>query len=909
MRRNCLLAGAVVVCLLCGSGLQAQQSDSSVSNGTSASDNANMSPFSPPAAGAVPRLIKFAGTAKDLTSKVSTGVVGLTFSLYELPEGGSPLWTEAQSLTLDSLGHYTALLGANSSEGLPLDLFTSSKALWLGVQAQLPGQTEQPRVLLVAVPYALKSSDADTLGGLPASAYMLAPSENAGAGSSATSTIAFPPPSPVQPPGTPSPSGSISGAGTLNFAAMFTGSRTIGNSGIFSSPSGWVGIGTTNPTATLHVYGAGTFAGTVGQLGTIINNIPTGVYGFSSTGSGVIGSGGPTGVYGSGGTYGVYGTTTTPNSNGVYGISTGANSGAVYGYVSGMGSAGVIGNSATGQSGYGVYATGDTGVYGSSTLTNGNAIYGYSPASGGAGVLGVSAPGQNGYGVIGKGDTGSYGFSASMNGYGVHGVASGTNAYGVLGSSPMYGVAGNGTGTGGTGVWGYSAPGNNGNGVLAQGDEAVYAMSSAANGIGVNAVSNAGTNGMGVRASGDTPLAAFDNNDGMAQLGGSVFGTPVGVYGESNQIGVWGTTSAGGGVGVSASATGTLGTGVYASGTYYGVNSTSTGPYGVASNDSGGGGGTAFFGYSSGTGAVGLSVASAPGTGGYGMKVSGDTGAMINGSTSAGGYGLESSAYTVGVYGQAVSIGVEGSSPGTAVMSQGNLSVLGSETVSGTKSAVVALQDDSVVALYAVESPENWFEDFGSGELKGGAAEVSLDPAFAQTVTPQAGYHVFLTPNGDCRGLYVAQKTATGFVVRELGGGNSNVAFDYRVIVKRKGLEALRMEQVSSDRTAADSIRQLVAERPSRPPRYIIPPQPAETEIPPVPEPAPIIVPHIPGPAGAIRQPPRHVEPTGPPEPPPGGAGPAERVVGGPLPGAPVGAIPKPAQFPTPPRHPAPPQN
>ena len=38
----------------------------------------------------------------------------------------------------------------------------------------LPGEVEQPRVLLVSVPYALKAADADTLGGLPASAFVLA---------------------------------------------------------------------------------------------------------------------------------------------------------------------------------------------------------------------------------------------------------------------------------------------------------------------------------------------------------------------------------------------------------------------------------------------------------------------------------------------------------------------------------------------------------------------------------------------------------------------------------------------------------------------------------------------------------------------------------------------------------------
>ena len=271
MRRRYILAGAVVVSLLCGLGLKAQQADSSASNGAGAPDNTNPPASAQPASGTIPRLIKFAGAVKDLTGKVPSGVVSLTFSLYEQPEGGTPLWTESQSLMLDSLGHYTTLLGANSSEGLPLDLFTSSKALWVGVQPQLPGQPELPRVLLVAAPYALKSSDADTLGGLPASAYMLAPNANTAQGGSVTPLIGIQPPGgggtppPPPSPGPPSPNPiniPITGTGTANFAAMFTGSSTIGNSPIFSL-GGNVGIGTTSPGATLDVHGTGNFSGNV----------------------------------------------------------------------------------------------------------------------------------------------------------------------------------------------------------------------------------------------------------------------------------------------------------------------------------------------------------------------------------------------------------------------------------------------------------------------------------------------------------------------------------------------------------------------------------------------------------------------------------------------------------------------
>src|SRR5208282_2593106 len=142
---------------------------------------------------AVPRLIKFSGginppmaQTKDTESGKNAlpTVVGVTFSLYELQEGGSPLWLESQKVQLDEQGRYTVLLGATEAEGLPLDLFTSGKALWLGVQPQEPGAVEQPRVLLVAVPYALKAADADTLGGLPASAFVAATPPQTGGASS-----------------------------------------------------------------------------------------------------------------------------------------------------------------------------------------------------------------------------------------------------------------------------------------------------------------------------------------------------------------------------------------------------------------------------------------------------------------------------------------------------------------------------------------------------------------------------------------------------------------------------------------------------------------------------------------------------------------------------------------------------
>lgn len=101
------------------------------------------------------------------------------------------------------------------------------------------------------------------------------------------------------------------------------------------------------------------------------------------------------------------------------------------------------------------------------------------------------------------------------------------------------------------------------------------------------------------------------------------------------------------------------------------------------------------------------------------------------------------------------------------------------------------------VSLYAMQSAENWFEDFGSGVLKNGAMTVQLDPTFASTVNTAIDYHVFLTARGECEGLYVTNLTASGFEVRELHHGSSNVAFDYRIVAKRAGYENQRLADVT----------------------------------------------------------------------------------------------------------------
>jgi hypothetical protein len=203
----------------------------------------------------VPSMVKFSGAVADGSNKPLTGTVGVTFSLYKDSEGGAPLWMETQNVQADKAGHFSVMLGSTSSQGLPGDLFISGEARWLGVQAE--GQAEQPRTLLLSVPYALKAADAQTLGGLPPSAFLLATRSTSPASTSSTdssSSVSTAPP----------PNAAITGAGTANFLPLWDTNTDIVSSVLFQSGSGAsakIGINTSVPATTFDVKGSGTFRG------------------------------------------------------------------------------------------------------------------------------------------------------------------------------------------------------------------------------------------------------------------------------------------------------------------------------------------------------------------------------------------------------------------------------------------------------------------------------------------------------------------------------------------------------------------------------------------------------------------------------------------------------------------------
>jgi hypothetical protein len=203
-----------------------------------------------PGADVVPRLISFSGTLKDDQNRPVARVTGVTFLIYKDESGGAPLWLETQSVKPDATGHYSVQLGAASAHGLPPEIFTSGEGRWLALQ--IGSEPEQPRVLLVAVPYAMKAADAETLGGLPLSAFVLASPPIAGAAAAPASAAS------------PSLSPSLTGTGTTNFLPLWTSSTALASSVLFQSGTGStarIGIGNTAPAATLDVTGGATVRG------------------------------------------------------------------------------------------------------------------------------------------------------------------------------------------------------------------------------------------------------------------------------------------------------------------------------------------------------------------------------------------------------------------------------------------------------------------------------------------------------------------------------------------------------------------------------------------------------------------------------------------------------------------------
>jgi hypothetical protein len=214
----------------------------------------------------VPNLIRYVGTLKGEPGAAASpsATVGVTFAIYKQQDGGAPIWMETQNVTPEASGQYSVLLGNTRTEGVPAELFSDQEQRWLGVEIQ--GQPEQARVLLVSVPYALRAHDAETLGGLPASAFAQVSTPQSGIGTIEAKA-------PLNAPAVSAavhPDLTTTGAAAGRIA-LWTTATNLGSSALSEASSGYIGVKTTSPSAQLDVSGA-------------INTSPTTVAG-SNTGN------------------------------------------------------------------------------------------------------------------------------------------------------------------------------------------------------------------------------------------------------------------------------------------------------------------------------------------------------------------------------------------------------------------------------------------------------------------------------------------------------------------------------------------------------------------------------------------------------------------------------------------------
>jgi len=433
-----------------------------------------------------------------------------------------------------------------------------------------------------------------------------------------------------------------------------------------------------------------------------------------------------------------------------------------------------------GGSSYGAYGQYNSSIYGFiATLYSG--IQGNSNNPEGAGVMGIGAGTD---GVYGESNATTYfgavGFNTNASGSGVLGIGSNVTSIlwsgqgdGVVGASDYYGVVGS----------NFNGTNNNRWGALGTPYDGVYGVSDNSQGAGV--FGDGGTVTHGVYGVTNTSavyfgVTGFNTNasgSGVCGAGSNVTsllwsGEGDGVVGASDYYGVVGSNFNG----TNNNRWGALGT------PYYGV-------YGSSDNTSGAGVGGVHTAASS--AAVGV-YGTLSNTGTY------DYTAVYGYDPNYGdyyGYGGRFYGGYMGVYaytGRNGSYGVYAYEPsggsGYAVYAAGDMGA------SGAKPAVVRTSKGPT-ELYAMESPEVWFEDFGSGRLANGRAHIELDPLFLETVTIDENnpMKVFITLNDECNGVYV-KKGKTGFDVIELNNGKSNASFDWRVVAKRKGYEKRRMQ-------------------------------------------------------------------------------------------------------------------
>ena len=155
----------------------------------------------------------------------------------------------------------------------------------------------------------------------------------------------------------------------------------------------------------------------------------------------------------------------------------------------------------------------------------------------------------------------------------------------------------------------------------------------------------------------------------------------------------------------------------------------------------------------------------------------------------------------------------------------GNLDVAGSITGSDGTFARTRNPSSDVMS-YGEQVAEPTMEDVGSAKLVNGNATVSLASDFRETIDGSR-YMVFLTPYGENNGLFVSSRTATSFSVREVHGGRSTLAFDYRIVAQQYGMHDGRLPHYAALHPHMRELQQMQTMRHLRAlrrPVYVAPP-------------------------------------------------------------------------------------
>ena len=105
----------------------------------------------------------------------------------------------------------------------------------------------------------------------------------------------------------------------------------------------------------------------------------------------------------------------------------------------------------------------------------------------------------------------------------------------------------------------------------------------------------------------------------------------------------------------------------------------------------------------------------------------------------------------------------------------------------GNVSTIINDENNVPRIMFAPEAPEIVFQDYGVGQLDNGQARINLDPILKKSlhIDGQHPLKVFVTLEGDCNGVYVTNKSADGFTVKELQNGTSNVPFSWQIVANR----------------------------------------------------------------------------------------------------------------------------